>query len=1155
MSKHVVSVLFGFAAGVLGNLVAAYIQQDIWSNIFTTPRLIVTTLAALFMLGIVAFLESEKGLALNWLWHRYWYLQEVLRNPGLQPWKADFAQLELTERQLNVSGPEVIADGKRRDLVETLRHLIAGPPGQLGRALILGEPGSGKTTALKRLTFELAEEGIRRWAFGPPIPILVRLSEFTGGRLLDHVSSVVRHSTTGPSGKVLSKAIEELAERRRMVLLFDAVDEALGDRREIVLTELASLLQSQSYRHLPVVITSRTREDPGGRLQRNDEPLKVFEIQDLSDEAIRVFLRIYKDNEHSETEIWEGLNTHRLLEPGGLGRNPFWLRLIIEGGAFDGNKQQILNKAVDTLLSREWDDKPEVKRSWLRVLPRDDQLRETKRGLAWLGYQMSILQKGALPGDQAEDTLKQWLDKRGRVAGELRPQDVIGLSQDGQILKYDAQVKRDRSQALEFRHRLLQEFMTASALNYEKSLLTLELVEECGRDTRWWETILMLGSMTSDHPALVRCFLGNGQDSQRLMLAVGLLASVPNPKEELKHQVAVALTESLRQGFTPEHKQAAVALAGIAGDEVMDGLNTLLGTEFHALRKGVIDILEAIGPPRAMDILVSHLGDEIIMGRVAEVLGAIGEPAIPLLILALRDEAPLKSAGAVQAFVRMGPLAVAPLIKLFWSDRSDQPEEKLRPMPSSPPSWEPGDEQKNRHMRAGALQALVQIGKPAIKPLIDLLREEINRVSGLAARSMWKGGRNSPVSEEATQMLVQIGQAAVEPLIGLLGDERKSVLSSRPERDSLFDVFFYGLHREILTRPEPVGGFYDSCVVQALLQVGQAAIEPLIDALQHNDEYVRAGTAAVLGKIGDTRAIDPLMALLSDEHSLVWQEAAQAVRQISHDERSPESLIASLCDENTHVRREAAKALRQISPDARAIAPLVRVLRHVQIYTGHVGYYGPPVYVSSKHLEERETLDSAALALGKIGQPAVVPLIKAFQEGNWSVYPEVARALEKIGTVAVEPLIEAFQDDDAHVRIGSAMALGQIRDARAIAPLINLLQDHNAQLRLAAIEALRQVKDRRAIAPLIKILQSEDYHEREAAVRALGEIGDERMLPDLKQLVEAAELMEPWGKEAKAADAAKKVIVRILATQGDGAKSGSDSHESTGDGSLHTGTV
>ena len=70
---------------------------------------------------------------------------------------------------------------------------------------------------------------------------------------------------------------------------------------------------------------------------------------------------------------------------------------------------------------------------------------------------------------------------------------------------------------------------------------------------------------------------------------------------------------------------------------------------------------------------------------------------------------------------------------------------------------------------------------------------------------------------------------------------------------------------------------------------------------------------------------------------------------------------------------------------------------------------------------------TAALALGKIGEPAVEPLIAALKDSVGDVRRTAAEALGKVGDRrAVEPLIAALKDSDDYVRREAAEALGKI---------------------------------------------------------------------------------------------------------------------------------
>jgi len=68
-----------------------------------------------------------------------------------------------------------------------------------------------------------------------------------------------------------------------------------------------------------------------------------------------------------------------------------------------------------------------------------------------------------------------------------------------------------------------------------------------------------------------------------------------------------------------------------------------------------------------------------------------------------------------------------------------------------------------------------------------------------------------------------------------------------------------------------------------------------------------------------------------------------------------------------------------------------------------------------------------------------------------------ALALGKIGKPAVEPLIAALKDKDSRVRYSAAWALGKIGDKRAVEPLIAALKDKDSTVRRDAAWALTKI--------------------------------------------------------------------------------------------------
>ncbi|MDK1032527.1 MAG: HEAT repeat domain-containing protein, partial [Planctomycetia bacterium] len=104
--------------------------------------------------------------------------------------------------------------------------------------------------------------------------------------------------------------------------------------------------------------------------------------------------------------------------------------------------------------------------------------------------------------------------------------------------------------------------------------------------------------------------------------------------------------------------------------------------------------------------------------------------------------------------------------------------------------------------------------------------------------------------------------------------------------------------------------------------------------------YSRREVAMALAKIGDKRAVGPLLEMLKQEHDYYYIQqhrfedprcsAAMALGEMK-DARAVAPLIAALKDKNEHLRREAARALGKIG-DKRALGPLNEALNDKDAY-------------------------------------------------------------------------------------------------------------------------------------------------------------------------------------------------------------------------------
>ena len=98
-------------------------------------------------------------------------------------------------------------------------------------------------------------------------------------------------------------------------------------------------------------------------------------------------------------------------------------------------------------------------------------------------------------------------------------------------------------------------------------------------------------------------------------------------------------------------------------------------------------------------------------------------------------------------------------------------------------------------------------------------------------------------------------------------------------------------------------------------------------------------------------------------------------------------------------------------------------------------------------------------------------------------------------------------DDYLKVRCTLAVALGNIKDNKAVLPLLYVLnnKNENYKLRLACAEALGRIGDKYAVAPLIDVVSDEgekSVYLRESAAKALGMLGDFSAVEPLVTILE-----------------------------------------------------
>ena len=987
--------------------------------------------------------------------------------------------------------------------------------------LLIGRPGSGKTTSLERLLWQEADNVYKRQ--GGRIPVLMRLRRCTST-----FEKLIQDFLSSHQLYLNSANIEHLLSTGKLLLILDGLNEL----PEFFRPEIANF--RDRYRYSTPMIVSTRDLSIGGDLGIK----KVLKMMPLTETQMKSFINRYLGEEGDK--LFQQLREDRLRK---LAEAPLLLLMLCR--VFHQKKHlpanlglafreftQLYDKKIQEDVPTDYRDQ------WHRLLrnlsfammhgktPTEFRLSISREEVENLFTAYSQNEGGTNPRDFAERWLK-----------DLLKYNLIQLV-----------VKPNYEEHIEFRHQLIQEYYAAE---YLLRVLPTLSDEELKRDylnyIKWTEPL-----------ALMLAFIDNEVQAQRVvklsMYNVDLLLGARlsgEVKQELQsktvgwlvdlkvsqHLIIKCLKVSCSQAAIPGllnalmddeyyvHASAEIVMGEIGGKAAIPGLLDILKDEYEKkyVRGRAASALGKIGDkaatPGLLDILKDEYEKKYVRGRAASALGKIGDiAAIPGLLDALKDEDRDISESAASALVEIGDKATTPGLLDALKDKDGDVRGwaasalgKIGDKAAVPglldmlkdESWD---------VRGRAASALGKIGdKAAIPGLLDMLKDESWDVRGRAASALGKIGDKAAipglldmlkdeswdVRGRAASALGKIGdKAAVPGLLDMLKDESWDVrgwtasalgkIGDKAAVPGLLDML----------KDEYSNKYVCESAVLALGKIGdKAAIPGLLDALWDQDFDLCKGVSIALGKIGGGASIpgllDGLLDILKDEYKskYVYKSAVLALVKIGDKAATP-GLLDALKNTSKYVRGWAALALGEMG-DKAAIPGLLDTLKDKDT----------SMYVRGR----------AALALAKIGDIAAIPgLLDALKDEDRDVSESAASALVEIGDKATTPgLLDALKDKDGDVRGWAASALGKIGDKSAIPGLLDALKDESWDVRKSAASALGKIGDKSAIPGLLDALRDESWDIRKSVVSALGKIGDKAAIPGLLKILKG------WNTDAR----------------------------------------
>lgn len=247
------------------------------------------------------------------------------------------------------------------------------------------------------------------------------------------------------------------------------------------------------------------------------------------------------------------------------------------------------------------------------------------------------------------------------------------------------------------------------------------------------------------------------------------------------------------------------------------------------------------------------------------------------------------------------------------------------------------------------------------------------------------------------------------------------------------------------------------------------AVNCLILSLNDSNYDVRESAIIALGEISDPRATIPLIRSSGHEDMYFGDLISKIKEAlINIGQPSVDPLIQALRDENPEVRNFAAWTLGDLK-DPKSVQPLIQALKDKMIddaqVSGALIAIGKPAVVpliQALNDDDKDVRSNATWILGHFGNNTnitdfLINILNNDPEGD--VRGTAAMALGWLKNKdAVEPLIQALNDSDSSVRDYAIKALIELNDPRAVGPISLSLNDDNQKVREAAAEALKELK-------------------------------------------------------------------------------------------------
>ena len=406
---------------------------------------------------------------------------------------------------------------------------------QYAHLMILGQPGAGKSTFLRKIGLE-ALKGKSGQIQGEIIPILLELKQFTTNEV--NISNIITNEFLSCQLPQAKEFTYQLLNQGKLLLLFDGLDEVPSRNFELVINKIQQFVKKNKQNKF--VISCRTAAH-----RQNFKDFKEFIIADFNNMQIQQFINNWFYSEVDKKlgtaeKCWNKINSEEATRE--LARTPLLLTFLCleydESQDLPKKKATLYGNALDILLRRWASEKRLPYEPVYRQLGIDLE----KIMLAEIAYDNFAADKLFFSQQEVLNQIQKFLSNNDNAPKNLDPGKIL----DAITIEQGILVERARD-VFSFSHLTLQEYLTAQYIDDHG--LVEKLVTEHLIDKRWKEVFLLVAGV-----------MRGGADNLLLLMEKEAQKYINTPKLQALLNWAEEVTVGSQGDYKPVGKRA-VAIA------------------------------------------------------------------------------------------------------------------------------------------------------------------------------------------------------------------------------------------------------------------------------------------------------------------------------------------------------------------------------------------------------------------------------------------------------------------------------------------------------------------------------------------------------------------------------------------------------------------